>query len=121
MNMQRRNSDSNLYCKAREVEGPKETTQPDKPVVNQAKYLDQEKLAFVQSYLEKAEDARSVTTETSDSGMPGTHGAPSELGVEETSGKINAIFALKAFNSDCELKLLYKIFFFFSCSTALLC
>ena len=104
LTMHRRNSDSNLYCKTREDEGPKERTiQPDKPVESEARYLDQEKLAFVQSYLEKAEDARSVTTETSDSGMPGTHGAPSELGMEETSGKTNALFPHEGFKSDCEL------------------
>lgn len=56
------------------------------------KYLDQEELAFVQEYLEKAEDARSMTTETSDSGMPGTHSAPSELGMDEKSGKLNNTF-----------------------------
>jgi len=84
--MHRRNSDSNLYCKARDGEVPKERTiQPENAVLNQTKYLDQERLAFVQRYLEKAEDARSVTTETSDSGMQGTHGAPSELGIDEAS------------------------------------
>ena len=93
--MSRRNSDSNLYCKARDSERSKETSiQPEKPLMNQAKYLDQEKLEFVQSYLEKADDARSVTTETSDSGMLGTHGTPSELGMEETSGKIDGSLLL---------------------------
>ena len=57
----------------------------------QPRYLDQERLAFVQSYLEKAEDARSMRTETSDSGMPGTNGASSELGMEEAKGKNNLI------------------------------
>ena len=90
--MHRRNSDSSLYCKARDGEVPKERTiQPENPVLSQTKYLDQERLAFVQRYLEKAEDARSVTTETSDSGMQGTHGAPSELGIDEASGNLNAI------------------------------
>ena len=60
-----------------------------------SKYLDQERLAFVQSYLEKAEDAESMTTETSDSGMPGTYGTPSELGMEETHGKVNISFPTK--------------------------
>ena len=55
--------------------------------INQSRYLDQERFAFVQNYLEKAEDAQSMTTETSDSGVPGTHGAPSEFGLEDTSGK----------------------------------
>ena len=55
--------------------------------INQSRYLDQERLAFVQSYLENAEDARSMTTETSDSGVPGTRGTPSEFGLEDTSCK----------------------------------
>ena len=52
--------------------------------------MDEDKFYYIQSYLEKAEDtdAYSITTETSDSGMPGSHGAPSEFGTEETSGKL---------------------------------
>ena len=84
MKMHRRNSDSNLYCKALDGEMPKERTfQLEKPATRRAKYLDQERLAFVQSYLDNFEGAGSMTTETSDSGMPGTLGAPSELGMEE--------------------------------------
>lgn len=90
--MHRRNSDSNLYCKIRDVEGPKEKAiEPEKPVTCRDNYLDQERLAFIQSYLETADDARSMTTETSDSGMPGTNGASSELGMEETNGKNNLL------------------------------
>lgn len=50
----------------------------------------QEKYAFIQSYLEqtKDSDSHSATTETSDSGMWGSQGAQSELGIGETSGKI---------------------------------
>ena len=50
----------------------------------------QEKLAYIQSYLEQSKDSDSysVTTETSDSGMAESRVAPSELGMEETSGKI---------------------------------
>lgn len=55
--------------------------------INQSRYLDQERFAFVQNYLEKAEDAQSMATETSDSGISGTNGAPSEFGLEDTSGK----------------------------------
>jgi len=49
-----------------------------------------EKLAYIQSYLEQSKDSdsHSVTTELSDSGMMESHGAPSEIGIEETSGKI---------------------------------
>jgi len=89
----RRNSDSSLYCKAWYGEGPNERAiQPEKPVKNQATYLDQERLSFVQSYLEKAEDARSMTTETSDSGMPGARGTASELGMEDTTGTTIVFF-----------------------------
>ena len=97
MKMQRRNSDSNLYCKARDSEGTR-IIQPEQlqPVTKQNKYIDPERLAYVQSYLEKAEDAQSMTTETSDSGAPGIHGAPSELGMEETRGKQNAYFSIQA-------------------------
>jgi len=91
--MHRRNSDSSLYCKAWYGEGPNERAiEPEKPVKNQAKYLDQERFAFVQSYLEKAEDARSMTTETSDSGVPGTRGTASELGMEDTTGTTIVFF-----------------------------
>ena len=84
----RRNSDSSLYCKTRYAEALKQTpVSSERPPNSPSRFLDQERLAFVQSYLEKAEDARSMTTETSDSGIPGTHGTPSEFGVEEISGK----------------------------------
>ena len=88
MRIHRRNSDSNLYCKTMVSEGSGQTPViTERRPVNQSRYLDQERFAFVQNYLEKAEDARSITTETSDSGIPGTHGAPSESGLEDTSGK----------------------------------
>ena len=93
MRLHRRNSDSNLYCKERGGEQPKESrSKAENPVMHQdqeeerPRYLDQERLAIVQSYFEKAVDARSMTTETSDSGIPRTHGAPSEFGLEEISG-----------------------------------
>ena len=51
----------------------------------------QEKAAYIQSYLEqqtKDTDTQSFTTETSDSGISRSHGASSEFGIEEPSGKI---------------------------------
>ena len=50
----------------------------------------QEKLTYIQSYLEQSKDSdsQSVTTETSDSGMAKLRLAPSELGIEEASSKI---------------------------------
>ena len=93
MKIHRRNSDSNLYCKAMVSEGSGQTPLvTERRPVNQSRFLDQERFAFVQNYLEKAEDAQSMTTETSDSGVPGTLSAPSEFGLEDTSGKSVNIF-----------------------------
>ena len=54
----------------------------------------QEKSAYIQSYLEQTKDidTQTFTTETSDSGMAESRVAPSELGMEETSGKIHLIW-----------------------------
>ena len=88
MRIHRSNSDSNLYYKTMVSEGSGQTPDiTERHPINQSRYLDQERLAFVQRYLENAEDARSMTTETSDSGVPGTRGTPSEFGLEDTSGK----------------------------------
>ena len=107
--MHRRNSDSSLYCKEWYNERPKgRIIQQEQPVINQAKnldrgrdggeeeqsrYFDREKLEFVVRYLNKenTHDARSETTETSDSGITGTHDVQSELGIEETSGNYATI------------------------------
>ena len=86
MRIHRSNSDSNLYCKTMVNEDSGQTPIiTERRPTNQSRYLDQERLAFVQSYLEKAGDARTMTTEISDSGVPGTHGTPSEFGLEDTS------------------------------------
>ena len=88
MRIHRSNSDSNLFCKTMVSEDSGQTTIiTERRPTNQSRYLNQERLAFVQSYLEKAEDARSMTTETSDSGVLRTRGTPSEFGLEDTSGK----------------------------------
>ena len=73
----RRNSDSDLYCKAKD-----EMTERER---NQEPNFGEEKYAFVQRYLENLQERQSLTTETSDSGIK-THGAPSELGMEDISG-----------------------------------
>ncbi|XP_068741966.1 uncharacterized protein [Montipora capricornis] len=57
---------------------------PDGHKGEQSRYLDEERMAFVQNYLEGADDARSVKTETSDSGME-TRSIPSEFEMEERS------------------------------------
>ena len=63
------------------------------PVVRQREEW-QEKSAYIQSYLEQTKDIdiQSFTTETSDSGMAESRVVPSELGMEETSGKIHLIW-----------------------------
>ena len=58
------------------------------------KYLDQEKYDYIQNYLEQAReqtkdvDTHSVTTDTSDSGIPGSKTTSSEVGTEDSSGKL---------------------------------
>ena len=52
----------------------------------QSRYLNEERMAFVQSYLENTEDTGSLTTGTSDDGF-GSHSAPSDLALEEPGGK----------------------------------
>ena len=58
------------------------------------KYVDHEKYDYIQNYLEqsreqtKEADSHSVTTETSDSGMLGSNSASSEVGTEDTNGKL---------------------------------
>ena len=47
-------------------------------------------MAFIQNYLENTDDARSLTTGTSDDGI-GTHSAPSDLALEEPGGKSKSL------------------------------
>ena len=51
-----------------------------------SRYLNEARMAFVQNYLENAEDTRSLTTGASDDGI-GSHSTPSDLALEEPSGK----------------------------------
>ena len=74
----RRNSDSDMYSKAKDEEMSKRKR-------NQERFLAEEKYGFVQRYLENLHETHSFTTETSDSGIK-THGATSELGMEDISG-----------------------------------
>ena len=118
MELKRRNSDSNLYRKAQGSESTNYLIQSEKPEENQTKYLDDERRALLQSYLENTEDVRSVTTETTDSGIPGTHGTPSAFGIEETNGKEIVfifcsqrsliVFQLKLPFGACNIYLFYK-------------
>ncbi|XP_068710444.1 uncharacterized protein [Montipora foliosa] len=70
----RRNSDSNLYVNAK---GEMENRE-----VEQHRFLERDKHEFVRQYLENIHEARSITTETSDSGIK-TYGAPSEHQTED--------------------------------------
>ena len=74
----RSNSDSELYHKGieEEVRGGEK---------KEERFLADEKYAFVQRYLENLQERQSLITETSDSGIK-THGATSELGMEDISG-----------------------------------
>ena len=74
----RRNADSELYYKGKEEEVRGEEKKEER-------FLADEKYAFVQRYLENLQERQSLTTETSDSGIK-THGATSELGMEDISG-----------------------------------
>ena len=74
---------------------------PDGKEESHLRYLDQEKYDYIQNYLEQATeqtkdhdvDAHNVMEE-SDSGKPGSSNVPSEVGTEETSGKLT-IFLYK--------------------------
>ena len=48
--------------------------------------MDPEKFVFVQKYLADCQETRSITTDTTDSGLE-THGTESELGTEEIIGE----------------------------------
>ena len=80
----RRNSDSSLYCKARD----ETTVQSEREA--ETKHLDSEKYDFVQRYLQNIQETHSMTTETSDSGIS-TLGEQSDLETQYISGKYNLL------------------------------
>ncbi|KAL9959133.1 hypothetical protein ACROYT_G036221 [Oculina patagonica] len=87
----RRHSDSDLYYKARDEEITGGKGAQEISVGDEARYVDSEKYAFVQSYLQNIRDeTQSMTTETSDSGIR-THGAPSDIGMEDISDDLYAL------------------------------
>ena len=55
-----------------------------------SRFLNEEKLAFVQNYLENTEDTRSLATRTSGDGTE-SHSAPSDLAWEEPGGKSKSL------------------------------
>jgi len=78
------------------------TEEPEMSQRHKVKSMDPGKLAFVQKYLEDVQDTRSVTTETSDSGLA-THTAASELGTQEISE--SSKLCLKDLSDDVTSKL----------------
>ena len=80
----RRNSDSGLYSKAKD----EDTAQSEREL--ETKNLESEKCEFVQRYLQNIQETHSMTTETSDSGIR-THGEPSDLEMQDISGKYNLV------------------------------
>ena len=66
--------------------------EPDGQEERQLQYLDQEKLSYITDYLEQTRDidVHSVSTED-DSGKAASNSAPSEFGIEETSGMTQSI------------------------------
>ena len=83
-NRRRRNSDSSLYCKARDEanaqsEGGAET-----------KHLDSDKYKFVESYLQNIQETHSITTETTDSGIR-THFDPFDIEMQDISGRYHLL------------------------------
>ena len=80
----RRNSDSSLYCKARD----ETTAQSERGA--ETRHLDPEKYELVQSYVQNIQETYSITTETTDSGIR-THGEPSDLEIQDISGNYNLL------------------------------
>ena len=87
----RRNSDSSLYCKAKEEEVRERKQEPEITVEDETKYLDSKKEDFVLSYLQSIRDeTRSLTTEASDSGVK-TNDMQSDFDdTEDLSGNYNS-------------------------------
>ena len=80
----RRNSDSNLYYKAREEEVEQTENQPERALEGGAQ-LDFDKRMFVENYLQNIHETHSMTTETSDSGIR-TLGTTSEIEMQDIPG-----------------------------------
>ena len=85
----RRHSDSSLFCKARD-QNIEESEKKEE------RFLGEEKYEFVERYLENVHNVHSATTETSDSGVQ-THGAQSELGMEDISGNFHRLLLKQSY------------------------
>ena len=80
----RRNSDSSLYCKARD-EAPAQSKGGA-----ETKHLDFDKNELLQRYLQDTQETHSITTETTDSGII-TLGEPSDIEMQDISGKYHLL------------------------------
>ena len=80
----RRNSDSNLYYKARKVETEQTENQLERGSEGGGQF-DFDKRMLVEKYLQNIQETHSVMTETSDSGIR-TLGATSEIEMQDISG-----------------------------------
>ncbi|XP_022808331.1 uncharacterized protein LOC111345316 [Stylophora pistillata] len=80
----RRNSDSDLYYKARNREDEQTENEPERAFEDGA-VMDFDKRMFVENYLRNIPETPSMTTETSDSGIT-THGLTSEIEMQDISG-----------------------------------
>ena len=89
----RRNSDSDFHCKTRYDEIGESKKESEISPGEEAKYLDSEKLAFVQNYLQNIPETHSMTTETSDSGIR-TLGEPSNIEMQDITCKYHLLFGL---------------------------
>ncbi|KAL9959123.1 hypothetical protein ACROYT_G036209 [Oculina patagonica] len=104
----RRHSDSDLYYKARDEEITGGKGVPEISVGDEARYVDSEKYAFVQSYLQNIRDeTQSMTTETIDSGIR-THGAPSDIGMEDISDDNYSVY-MKDLSRDVIIELSIRL------------
>lgn len=102
-NNRQRNSDCSLYCKQQDDETGNDAKESEPMPLKQAKHLDPDKAAFVQSYLDSVHDTHSTTTDISDSAF-GT-GTESEIGPEETGADSRYKLLLKDLGNNVTLGL----------------
>ena len=86
----RGNSDSDT---TRDDEIGESKNEPGISLGEEPRYLDSEKHAFVQNYLQNIHETHSMTTETSDSGIR-TLGEPSNIEMQDITCKYHLLFGL---------------------------
>ncbi|KAJ7353882.1 CCR4-NOT transcription complex subunit 6-like [Desmophyllum pertusum] len=80
-------------AKTRDDEIEKSKNEPGISLGEEPRYLDSEKHAFVQNYLQNIHETHSMTTETSDSGIR-TLGEPSNIEMQDITCKYHLLFGL---------------------------